>query len=69
MTMRSLLALGSVTFESTSRLVRTLELFEVERLDFAEAFLVALAEEDGAGSVASFDRAIDRARTVPRIEP
>jgi predicted nucleic acid-binding protein len=40
----------------------------VQRLDFAEAYLVASAETTGLGVVASFDRAIDRVPTVRRIE-
>jgi predicted nucleic acid-binding protein len=43
--------------------------YEVERLDFAEAYLVALAETTGVGSVLSFDKSIDRVGTVSRQEP
>jgi hypothetical protein len=39
----------------------------VERLDFAEAYLVASAEATGVA--ASFDRAIDRVETITRQEP
>jgi hypothetical protein len=41
----------------------------LERLDFAEAYLVAQAEATGVGSVLSFDRSIDRISTVIRAEP
>jgi len=50
-------------------LLRALEVYEVERLDFADAYLVACAEASGVGAIASFDRSIDRAGTVLRIEP
>jgi predicted nucleic acid-binding protein len=50
-------------------LLRALELYEVHRLDFAEAYLVASAEVTGVGAVLSFDRAIDRVPTVERVEP
>jgi predicted nucleic acid-binding protein len=50
-------------------LLRALEVYEVDRLDFAEAYLVAQAERSGVGVVASFDKAIDRVGTVRRIEP
>jgi predicted nucleic acid-binding protein len=40
-----------------------------DRLDFAEAYLVACAESTGIGRIASFDRTIDRVSTVERIEP
>ncbi|MCZ7535045.1 MAG: hypothetical protein M5T61_03230 [Acidimicrobiia bacterium] len=44
-------------------------MYEVERLDFADAYLVASAERSGVDAVASFDRSIDRVTTVRRIEP
>jgi predicted nucleic acid-binding protein len=50
-------------------LLRAIEVYELDRLDFAEAYLVACAESTGVGNVASFDRAIDRVNTVQRIEP
>ena len=46
-----------------------IEVYEVERLDFAEAYLVASAEASGVEAIASFDRSIDRVATVRRIEP
>jgi len=45
-------------------LLRALEVYERERLDFAEAYLVALAEARGVGEIVSFDRAIARVGTV-----
>jgi predicted nucleic-acid-binding protein len=50
-------------------LLRALEVYEVERSDFAEAYLVAQAEATGVRSVLSFDRSIDRIGTVERQEP
>lgn len=50
-------------------LLRALEIYETDRVDFAEAYLVASAEASGVASIASFDRAIDRMTTVTRIEP
>jgi predicted nucleic acid-binding protein len=49
--------------------LRAIEAYETERLDFAEAYLVACAESTGIGSIASFDRSFDRECTVRRIEP
>jgi predicted nucleic acid-binding protein len=49
--------------------LRALEVYEVDRLDFAEAYLVASAEASGVGVVASFDRTIDRVSTVRRVQP
>jgi predicted nucleic acid-binding protein len=54
---------------SSQLLIRAREVYEVERLDFAEAYLVASAEASGVGAIASFDRTIDRLSTVRRIVP
>ena len=52
-----------------SSLLRALEVYEVDRLDFAEAYLVAQAEATGVNEIISFDRSIDRVTTVSRREP
>jgi predicted nucleic-acid-binding protein len=67
--MRSLVAMRSMITVDPALLLRSLEVYEVERLDFAEAYLVACAESTGIERVASFDRTIDRVTTVERIEP
>jgi predicted nucleic acid-binding protein len=46
-----------------------LEVYEVDRLDFSEAYLVASAETSGVEAIASFDRPVDRIATVRRVEP
>jgi predicted nucleic acid-binding protein len=66
---RSLLALASVISVDAALLLRAVEVYEIERIDFAEAYLVACAESTGINQVASFDRTIDRVGTVRRIEP
>ena len=48
---------------------RAVEVYEADRLDFAEAYLVASAESTGINRIASFDRTIDRVGTVERVEP
>ncbi len=50
-------------------LLRALEVYEIDRLDFAEAYLVATAESAGVATIASFDRSVDRVGTLARIEP
>ncbi len=50
-------------------LLRALEAYETDRIDFAEAYLVALAEAGGVKQIASFDTSIDRIPTVTRREP
>jgi predicted nucleic acid-binding protein len=67
--LRAILAFPSIVVLDTPLLLRALEIYEVDRLDFADAYLVASAETSGVGAVASFDRSIDRAKTVRRIEP
>lgn len=67
--MRSLIALRSVVTVDPALLLRALEVYEVDRLDFAEAYLVACAEVTGVNVVASFDRSLDRVTTVERVEP
>jgi predicted nucleic-acid-binding protein len=67
--MRAAIALPSIAVLDAPLLLRALEVYEVDRLDFAEAYLVANAEATGVGAVMSFDRAIDRVRTIERVEP
>jgi len=67
--MRAAIALPSIRTVDSASLLRALEVYEVDRLDFAEAYLLAQAEVTGVGSVLSFDRSIDRVGTVERQEP
>jgi predicted nucleic-acid-binding protein len=67
--MRAAIALPSVAVIDAPVLLRALEVYEVDRLDFAEAYLIANAEATGVGMILSFDRAIDRVKTVSRVEP
>ena len=66
---RSLLAMRSVVSVDAAVLLRAIEVYEIDRLDFAEAYLVACAESTGVNRIASFDRSIDRVPTVERVEP
>jgi predicted nucleic-acid-binding protein len=67
--MRAAIALPSVETVGTSVLMRALEVYELDRLDFAEAYLVAQADATGIGEIVSFDRSIDRVASVTRREP
>lgn len=67
--MRSLVALRFVITVDAALLLSALEVYEIDRIDFAEAYLVACAESSGVGRIASFDRSIDRVGTIERIEP
>ena len=66
---RSLVAFDSIVCVDPALLLRAIEVYETDRIDFAEAYLVACAESTGVGKVASFDRSIDRVDTIERIEP
>jgi predicted nucleic acid-binding protein len=66
--MRAALAVPSIASDS-ELLLRALEIYELDRLDFAEAYLVAVAEFTGVRSIASFDKAIDRVPSVERLVP
>lgn len=66
---RATIAFPTVVVLDPVLLLRALEVYETDRLDFAEAYLVAQAERSGVGVVASFDKAIDRVTTVRRLEP
>lgn len=67
--MRSLIAFKAVITVDPALLLRALEVYEVDRLDFAEAYLVASAESSAVNTIVSYDKSIDRITTVERIEP
>lgn len=67
--MRSLIAFESIVTVDPAMLLRAIEVYETDRIDFAEAYLVACAESTGVGRVASFDQSIDRVDTIERVEP
>ncbi len=66
---RSVVAYPSIRTLDSALLLRALEVYETTRIDFAEAYLVASAETAGVTDIASFDRDLDRVRSVNRIEP
>ena len=66
---RAIIAFPAIVVLDSALLLRALEVYETDRLDFAEAYLVAQAERSRIGVVASFDKAIDRVATVRRLEP
>jgi predicted nucleic acid-binding protein len=66
--MRSLVAFDAIGCVDPAVLLRAIEVYEADRLDFAEAYLVASEESTGIGRIASLDRSIDRVQTVQRVE-
>lgn len=66
---RAFIAFPSITTVDADLLLRAIEVYDFERIDFAGACLVACAESTGVNRIASFDRSIDRVTTIKRIEP
>ncbi len=66
---RAVIAFPAIRTLDPALLLRSLEVYETHRVDFAEAYLVASAESAGVTYIASFDRSIDQVTTVKRIEP
>ena len=66
---RAIVAFPAIEVVDEPALLRALEVYELHRLDFADAYLVAEAEISGVNAVASFDKAIERVPTVRRVEP
>jgi len=67
--LRAVIGFPAIIVLDGSVLLRALEVYEVHRIDFAEAYITACAEASGMRAVASFDCTIDRVGTVERIEP
>ena len=67
--MRSAIALPTIQTIDPAVLLRALEVYECDRVDFAEAYLVAQAEATGIDEVLSFDRSIDKIKSITRREP
>lgn len=67
--MRAAIALPAIKTIDPQSLLRALEIYERDRLDFAEAYLAAQAEASGVAEILSFDRSIDRVESVTRREP
>ena len=66
---RAIIAFPAIEVADEPVLLRALEVYEVHRLDFADAYLVAEAEISGVNAVASLDKAIEGVPTLRRVEP
>lgn len=65
---RSVLAFPPLVVSGRASVLRAVELYEARSVDFAEAYLAAVAE-DGDGVVVSFDQDLDRIETIHRLQP
>jgi predicted nucleic acid-binding protein len=66
---RSVVGFPTMRILDPALLLRSLEIYEIHGVDFAEAYLAASAEIAGIREIASFDRSLDRVPTITRIEP
>ena len=66
---RAIIAFPAIEVADEPVLLRALEVYEVHRLDFADAYLVAEAEISGVNAVASLDKAIEGVPTLRRVDP
>ena len=66
---RSVVGFPTMRTLDPALLLRSLEIYEIHGVDFAEAYLAASAEVAGISEIASFDRSLDRIPTITRIEP
>jgi len=66
---RAIVAFPGIGVADEPLLLRALEVYEVHRLDLADAYLVAQAEASGVNAVVSFDKRIERVPAVRRVEP
>jgi predicted nucleic acid-binding protein len=67
--LRSLITFPRMAITEPSRLLRSVDLYEELRLDFADAYLLACAEDDQGHTVVSFDRGLGRLAGVTGLEP
>jgi predicted nucleic-acid-binding protein len=66
---RAVVTFPAVAVDDPLLLLRAIEVYENDRLDFAEAYLVASAERSGVGAVASFDKSVRRVPSVELVQP
>ncbi len=66
---RSVVTFPAIRTADEHLLLRSLDIYETHRIDYAESYLAASAERSGVHGIVSFDRSLDRVGTVARIEP
>ncbi len=65
--LRAVVAHPTIRVVDADLLLRAVEVYETDRLDLTDAYLVASAERTGVGAVASFDRSFDRIASLERV--
>lgn len=66
--LRAVIAFPAIVVLDEALLLRALELYEREKLDFVTSYLAARAERSGIGAVASFYRSLERIESVKLVE-
>ena len=66
---RAMVTFPAIVVDDDELLLRAIEVYESDRLDFAEAYLVASAERSGVRAIASFDKTVSRVSSVELIQP
>lgn len=66
---RAVLAFPPMTVVGEPLLLQVIEVYEVDQLDFAEAYLVACAEVPGVGAVASCDKGVGGMTPIRHVVP
>lgn len=66
---RAVIAFPTIVVLDETLLLRAIELYERENLDFASSYLAASAERSGVGAVVSFDRSLGSLASVRLIDP
>jgi len=67
--LRAVIAFPAIVVLDEALLLRALELYEQEKLDFVTSYLAAGAELSGVGVVASFYHSLERIKSVQLLEP
>ncbi len=67
--LRAVIAFPAIVVLDETLLLRALELYEREKLDFVTSYLAAGAERSGVGAVASFYHSLEKIESVQLIEP
>lgn len=67
--LRAVIAFPAMVVLDETLLLRALELYEREKLDFVTSYLAAGAERSGVGAVASFYRSLEKIESVELLEP
>jgi predicted nucleic acid-binding protein len=62
---RAIVAFPAIRVQDPAMLLRAIEVYEKDRLDFADAYLVALAERSPERAAVSFDKVDTIQRLVP----